>query len=97
MWEKVSFQKKPLAGGARTYHGCDDDDGDIVVDSDGDAGVDNDVDCDGDDGDGIPHICHRHHRRCLCKFFLPGVIFFQIEREKLAFYCIVYNNLRPSV
>ena len=46
---------------------------------------------------GIPHICHRHHRRCLCKFFLPGVIFFQIEREKLAFYCIVYNNLRPSV
>ena len=52
LWEKVSFQKKPLAGGARTYHGCDDDDGDIVVDSDGDAGVDNDVDCDGDDGDG---------------------------------------------
>ena len=45
----------------------------------------------------IPHICHRHHRRCLCKFFLPGVIFFQIEREKLAFYCIVYNNLIPSV
>ena len=45
----------------------------------------------------IPHICHRHHRRCLYKFFLPGVIFFQIEREKLAFYCIVYNNLRPSV
>ena len=45
----------------------------------------------------IPHISHRHHRRCLCKFFLPGVIFFQIEREKLAFYCIVYNNLRPSV
>ena len=45
----------------------------------------------------IPHFCHRHHRRCLCKFFLPGVIFFQIEREKLAFYCIVYNNLRPSV
>ena len=45
----------------------------------------------------IPHICHRHHRRCLCKYFLPGVIFFQIEREKLAFYCIVYNNLRPSV
>ena len=22
----------------------------------------------------IPHICHRHHRRCLCKKFLPGVI-----------------------
>ena len=50
----------------------------------------------GGDG-GIPHICHRHHRRCLCKIFLPGVIFFQIEREKLAFYYIVYNNLRPSV
>ena len=45
----------------------------------------------------IPHICHRRHRRRLCKFFLPGVIFSQIEREKLAFYCIVYNNLRPSV
>merc|ERR1712015_456590 len=28
-------------------------------------------------------------------YFLPGVIFFQIERKKLAFYCIVYNNLRP--
>ena len=37
----------------------------------------------------VPHICHRHHRRCLCKFFLPGVIFFQIEREKLAFYCTI--------
>ena len=37
----------------------------------------------------IPHICHRHHRRCLCKFFLPGVIFFQIKRKKLAFYCII--------
>ena len=35
---------------------------------------------------GIPHICHRHHRRCLCKYFLPGVIFFQIERQKLALY-----------
>ena len=23
----------------------------------------------------IPHICHRHHRRCLCKFFLSGVKF----------------------
>ena len=22
-----------------------------------------------------PHICHRHHRRCLCKFFLSGVKF----------------------
>ena len=37
----------------------------------------------------IPHICHRRHRRRLCKFFLSGVIFFQIEREKLAFYCII--------
>ena len=35
----------------------------------------------------IPHICHRRHRRRLCKFFLSGVIFFQFEREKLAFYC----------
>ena len=23
----------------------------------------------------IPHICHRHHRRCLCKNFLSGVNF----------------------
>ena len=23
----------------------------------------------------IPHICHKHPRRCLCKFFLPGVKF----------------------
>ena len=37
----------------------------------------------------IPHICHRRHRRRLCKFFLSGVIFFQIEREKSAFYCIM--------
>ena len=48
-------------------------------------------------GEYIPHICHKHHKRCLCKFFLSGVIFFLIEREKFAFYCIVYNNLRPSV
>ena len=40
-------------------------------------------------GEHIPHICHKHHKRCLCKFFLPGVIFFQIEREKLVFYCII--------
>ena len=42
-------------------------------------------------GLGIPHICHRRHRRRLCKFFLSGVIFFQIEREKLAFYCNMCN------
>ena len=42
-----------------------------------------------EEGECIPHICHRRHRRRLCKFFLSGVIFFQIEREKLAFYCIL--------
>ena len=27
----------------------------------------------------IPDICHRHHRRCLCKFFLPGVNFSKLN------------------
>ena len=27
----------------------------------------------------IPDICHRHHRRCLCKYFLPGVIFSRLN------------------
>ena len=30
----------------------------------------------------IPHICHRHHRRCLCKNFLSGVNFSRLG-EKL--------------
>ena len=38
---------------------------------------------------GIPDICYRRHRRRLCKFFLPGVNFFQTEREK--FTILLYN------
>ena len=44
----------------------------------------------------IPHICHRHYRRCLCKKKLPGVNFYrfnaknwhfqQFLRKKLAFF-----------
>ena len=33
----------------------------------------------------IPHICHRHHRRCLCKFFLPGVIFSRLNAKNWPF------------
>ena len=29
----------------------------------------------------IPHICHRHHRRCLCKFFPVRCNIFLIEHE----------------
>ena len=36
----------------------------------------------------IPHICHKHHKQCLCIFFLPGVNFFQIERKKLTLNCV---------
>ena len=40
---------------------------------------------DGDLGDDqtIPHICHRHHRRCLCKKILSCVKNFQIYRKKM--------------
>ena len=31
----------------------------------------------------IPDICHRHHRRCLCKFFLPSVIFSRLNAKTL--------------
>ena len=29
----------------------------------------------------IPHICHRHHRRCLCKNFLSGVYFSRLSEK----------------
>ena len=29
----------------------------------------------------IPHICHRHHRRCLCKKFLSGVNFSRLSEK----------------
>ena len=30
----------------------------------------------------IPHICHRHHRRCLCKKFLSGINFSRLSEKK---------------
>ena len=30
----------------------------------------------------IPHICQRHHRRCLCKNFLSGVNFSRLSEKK---------------
>ena len=30
----------------------------------------------------IPHICHRHHRRCLCKEILSGVKFSRLNAKK---------------
>ena len=35
-----------------------------------------------DDVSNIPHICHRHHRRCLCKNFLLGVNFSRFSEKK---------------
>ena len=29
----------------------------------------------------IPHICHRRHRRCLCKKFLSGVNFSRLSEK----------------
>ena len=34
----------------------------------------------------IPHICHRHHRRCLCKNFLSGVNFSRLNAKNCIFY-----------
>ena len=32
-------------------------------------------------GSSIPHICHRHHRRCLCINFLSGVHFSRLSEK----------------
>ena len=43
----------------------------------------------------IPHICHRHHRRCLCKFFLSGVKFSWLNMKMVhVFYkcCVIYRK-----
>ena len=43
----------------------------------------------------IPHICHRHHRRCLCKFFLSGVKFSLLNMKMVhVFYkcCVIYRK-----
>ena len=29
----------------------------------------------------LPHICHRHHRQCLCKNFLSGVNFSRLSEK----------------
>ena len=34
---------------------------------------------------GIPFICHRHHRRCLCKKELPGVNFYRFNAKNWQF------------
>ena len=34
----------------------------------------------------IPHICHRHHRQCLCKIILSGVKFSRLNEKNLIFY-----------
>ena len=33
----------------------------------------------------IPHICHRHHRRCLFKKKLPGVNFYRFKAKNWQF------------
>ena len=33
----------------------------------------------------IPHICHRHHRWCLCKKKLPGVNFYRFNAKNWQF------------
>ena len=33
----------------------------------------------------IPHICHRHHRRCLCKKKLPGVNLYRFNAKNWQF------------
>ena len=53
LWGKVWFLKKPLAGDARSYHGCDDDDDGCDCDDGIDDGCDDYEDfvdgCDYDD------------------------------------------------
>ena len=36
-------------------------------------------------GGSIPHICHRHHRRCLCKMKLPHVNFYRFNAKNWQF------------
>ena len=43
-------------------------------------------------GGHIPHICHRHHRRCLCKKFLSGVDFSRLS-EKKCIYIFFFREL----
>ena len=42
----------------------------------------------------IPDICHRHHRQCLCKKKLPGVIFTDLTRKIGVFYRFNTKNWR---
>ena len=46
----------------------------------------------------IPFICHRHHRRCLCKKKLPGVNFYRFNAKNWRFfYRFNAKNWRFSV
>ena len=48
----------------------------------------------------IPHICHRHHRRCLCKFFLSGVKLSLLNMKMVhVFYkhCVIYRKMCKTV
>ena len=41
----------------------------------------------------IPHICHRHHRRCLCKKKLPSVNFHRFNAKNWQFTVQIGNLL----
>ena len=48
----------------------------------------------------IPHICHRHHGRCLCKFFLSGVNLSLLNMKMVhVFYkhCVIYRKMCKTV
>ena len=38
---------------------------------------------------GIPHICHRRHRRCRCKFFLSSINFPRMNAKLILFFVII--------
>jgi len=44
----------------------------------------------------IPDICHRHHRRCRCNFFLSSVNFPRMN-TKLILFCVIIWHLTPFV
>ena len=45
----------------------------------------------------ISHICHRHHRRCLCKNFLSGVNFSRLKMHIFDFFRHILVFLVPLV
>ena len=46
---------------------------------------------------GIPFICHKHHKRCLCKKNLPGVIFSKLNAKTQKLDSKMCINLTPCV